>query len=157
MSGQVNGQVHGAKRKLSHPNDGEEKKELQPRVDEDTPMSGTDDAPMFTIDLELTPVEVKEPKVKKSKKEGPADVPSPIETEDITAEVEARLKAKEEKRMKKEEKKRRRSSGISSAEECDADKKKKVKKEKSNKREANDEAAAASDDGEGKKKKKRSA
>jgi hypothetical protein len=56
----------------------------------------------------------KQKKVKTTKPEE-VDIKPVIEEDDISAEVDARLKAKEEKRKRKEEKKRKRESGASEA------------------------------------------
>ncbi|KAI9734443.1 MAG: hypothetical protein M1818_006831 [Claussenomyces sp. TS43310] len=89
----------------------------------------------------------KEKKEKKEKKKtGEAEQPVAVETEDITAEVDAKLKAKH----KKESKRRRESGG--DEEEKVVKKSKKDKKDKSKKRDGSD---GENEDGEGKKKKRK--
>lgn len=153
------GQARGAKRTLVFRKDsgasvenGEPEKAAD-STNEDPAADGGEN-PYFVIDTNPTPIKLgkkrsaedeSEPKKKKTKTGEEAS----IETEDISAEVEARLKAKEEKRRAKEEKKRRRSS-------TDDEEKvsKKPKKEKSKKREA-DEETEVSIDGEKRKKRKK--
>ncbi|KAL8788040.1 MAG: hypothetical protein Q9195_007506 [Heterodermia aff. obscurata] len=96
--------------------------------------------PSFYIDTNPTPVKlpfsskqptsdpepVEETKAKKAKKAHDGELPAQgkIETEDISAEVDARMKEKEEKRLRKEEKKRRKESDTSNIAAAD-DKKRK--------------------------------
>lgn len=71
--------------------------------------------------LEPEPIEGKKPKKVKKEHEGKLPDAPPkgqVETEDITAEVDARLRQKEEKRRKKEEKKRKQEAEIAVTEEA---------------------------------------
>jgi hypothetical protein len=159
------GQAHGAKRKMLFQKDKTDSVEIEGAAKAPSSENGNGEEAKeeeilgFVIDINPTPVKLpgsstKRPledeseaaekkKHKKSKKSNAGE--AVIETEDISAEVEARLKIKEEKKKLKEEKKRRRES--SSEEEKVI---KKSKKDKSNKREAED-GKEDGDDGEGKK------
>jgi hypothetical protein len=169
------GQAHGAKRKLLFKKDRTE----STGAEEATKTTLAESAPVaeateeeggesqyFVIDTNPTPVtipgsakkraleegssdEKKEKKEKKKKKSKQEKEPV-IETEDISAEVDARLKAKGEKAKAKEEKKRRRESAGDEEEKTA----KKSKKDKSKKREV-EEGEEGSGDGDGKKKKRK--
>jgi len=167
------GQAHGAKRKMFFQKDGTQStgSEGAAKVASDEPANK--DEPKeeetlgFVVDINPTPVKLpgrstkrpledesegaeKKKDKKKRLREDKEEQEPVIETEDISAEVDARLKAKEEKKKSKEEKKRRRESAGEDEEKIV----KKSKKDKSKKRGAED-GEEGSGDGEGKKKKRK--
>jgi hypothetical protein len=168
------GQAHGAKRKMffqkdrtvSTGSEGAAAKVASTKpTKEDEPKEK--ETLGFVIDTNPTPVKLpgrstkrplqdesegaeKKDKKKKRLKEDKGEKEPVTETEDISAEVDARLKAKEEKKKSKEEKKRRRESAGEDEEKVV----KKPKKDKSKKRGAED-GEECSGDGEGKKKKRK--
>ncbi len=169
------GQAHGAKRNMlfqknrteSTGNEGAAKPEFAGAVNGGAPKE--EETLGFVIDTNPMPVtipgsstkrpfngeiegsEKKKGKKKKNSKEDKEQKDPVIETEDISAEVDARLKAKEEKKRLKEEKKRRRESAGGDEEKVV----KKLKKDKSKKREAEDGEEVSADVEEKKKKRKR--
>jgi hypothetical protein len=167
------GQSHGAKRKMYFQKDRIEStgSEGAPKAASDQPVKEgkpkEEEILGFVIDIEPTPVKLPggsskrpledesegaEKKKNRTKKKLREDKEKEcvVETEDISAEVNARLKAKEEKKKLKEEKKRRRESSGDDGEKVI----KKPKTDKSKKREAED-GEGGSDGIEGKNKKRK--
>lgn len=165
------GQAHGAKRKMLFMKDrtestGSENSAQPSGSAEPKPEEASEGNPYFVIDTEPTPVSLPTMEPKSSKKRSLEDGTEAsgkkkskkpkeekeivVETEDISAEVEASLRAKEEKAKAKEEKKRRRSSGGDDSEKVS----KKAKKEKIKKRDAAS-GAESTDDGDSKRKRKK--
>jgi hypothetical protein len=167
------GQAHGAKRKMFFRKDRTESPGSEGAAKVASAEPAKEDEPKeeetlgFVIDTKPTPVklpggstkrpledegegvEKKKDKKRKKAKEDKGEKERVIETEDISAEVNARLEAKEKKKSKEEKKRRRESAGEEEEKVL-----KKSKKHNSKKREAED-GEEGSGDREGKKKKRK--